>query len=45
LDKVRVSRAKVVGREILKAKTDGQELLIGEKIAAAPIPEKWLKRT
>ncbi|KAF0216940.1 MAG: hypothetical protein FD174_3495 [Geobacteraceae bacterium] len=45
LDNVGISRAMVAERDILKARADGQELLVGERIQPVPIPEKWLQRT
>jgi CubicO group peptidase (beta-lactamase class C family) len=44
LDYVGIVRSTVGGREILKACSGSQELLVGEKIKTVPIPEKWLKR-
>lgn len=44
LDRVGISRETVSGHDILKASLDGQELLIGERIHAAPVPESWKKK-
>ncbi len=44
LDYIGLSRSTVTGREILKACSGSQELLVGEKINTVPIPEKWLGR-
>ncbi len=45
LDYIGISRSMVAGREILKARSGSQELLVGEKINTIPVPEKWLRRT
>lgn len=45
LDDVAISRAIVAGRDILKARSDGREMLLGERIEPVPIPDKWLGRT
>jgi CubicO group peptidase (beta-lactamase class C family) len=39
------SVARVAGRDILKVCSQGQELLLGERIKLVTIPEKWLQRT
>jgi CubicO group peptidase (beta-lactamase class C family) len=44
LEYIGISRSTVAGREILKARSGSQELLLGEKIKTVPFPEKWLKR-
>lgn len=43
LDRVSILGDRISGRDILKARIDGKEMLIGERIEKAPIPEKWLK--
>lgn len=45
LDNVGIARAMVNEHNILKARVDGQEILVGERIQPVPIPEKWLQRT
>ncbi len=32
------------GREVIVAERDGQEMLLGEKVRPAPVPEAWRKR-
>lgn len=44
LDHVGVARATIAGREILKVRMDGQELLVGQRIRPVPISGKWLER-
>jgi hypothetical protein len=44
LDYYEVSRAAIAGHEILKVSTKGRDLLIAEKISAAPVPEQWKNR-
>jgi CubicO group peptidase (beta-lactamase class C family) len=44
LDYYEVSRAVIAGHEILKVSTKGRDLLVAEKITAAPVPEPWKKR-
>jgi len=39
------SVACVAGHDILKVRSLGQELLLGERIKLVPIPEKWVRRT
>ena len=45
LDGVGISRSDVAGREILAARRNGRELLIGERIRPVPVPAQWLGRT
>jgi CubicO group peptidase (beta-lactamase class C family) len=40
-----LSRAVVSGREVLLVGSRGQKLIFGERIAPAPIPDAWLRRT
>jgi len=44
LDHVGISKATVLGHEIIKAKMSKQELLVGERLHPAPLPEVWQKR-
>jgi CubicO group peptidase (beta-lactamase class C family) len=44
LDYFEVSHAAIVGHEILKVSTKGRDLLVAEKISAAPVPESWKNR-
>lgn len=44
LDKLRLSRAQVAGREIIVANSEGTNWLAGERIKPVPISEHWLKR-
>jgi hypothetical protein len=44
LDYYEVSRAAIAGHEILKVSTKGRDLLVAEKITAAPVPEPWKNR-
>lgn len=44
LDYIGITLDTVAGHDILKARMDGQELLVGERIRQAPIPDKWLHR-
>ncbi|MDA8428700.1 MAG: serine hydrolase [Geobacteraceae bacterium] len=39
------SVARVAGRDIVKVRSQGRELLLGERIKLVPLPERWLKRT
>jgi CubicO group peptidase (beta-lactamase class C family) len=39
-----VSRKTVAGREILSARDGALELLVGERVTPAPIPEAWRRR-
>ena len=39
------SVARVAGRDIVKVRSQGRELLLGERIKLVPLSEKWLKRT
>ncbi len=39
------SVARVAGRDIVKVRSQGRELLLGERIKPVPIPGKWLRRT
>ncbi|MBI5015054.1 MAG: beta-lactamase family protein [Deltaproteobacteria bacterium] len=41
LDRVRLSRAEVLGHDMLVARSGGRSLPVGEKIAPAPIPDSW----
>jgi CubicO group peptidase (beta-lactamase class C family) len=45
LDGVGISRSDVAGREILAARVNGREMLIGERIRPVPVPAEWLVRT
>ena len=45
LDDVGIMRADVAGREILKARMHGQEILFGERIRPTPVSGTWLQRT
>ena len=40
-----ISRADIVGREILAVRMHGREFPIGERIRPVPVPAKWLGRT
>jgi len=44
LDYVGVGAAEVAGHDILKARMDGQEIVVGERIRPVPIPPEWLER-
>lgn len=44
LEQFGISRASVGGREILKAQSAKQEMLIAERIQSIPITDAWLKR-
>jgi CubicO group peptidase (beta-lactamase class C family) len=44
LDHVGIARDKIAGRDILKARLDGREMLIGQRIRPVPIPGRWLER-
>jgi CubicO group peptidase (beta-lactamase class C family) len=44
LDKLRLSRASVSGRNVLLAEDSGRTMLGGERITPRPIPQKWLDR-
>jgi len=39
------SVSRVAGRDIVKVRSQGRELLLGERIKLVPLPERWLKRT
>jgi hypothetical protein len=45
LDYVGVGSARIEGCDLLTARMDGQELLIGQRILPVPIPGKWMERT
>ena len=45
LDRVGIKKEMIAGREVLKARLDGQELLIGERIKPGTLPDIWKKRT
>jgi CubicO group peptidase (beta-lactamase class C family) len=44
LDRVGIGHATIAGRDIIKSRLDGQEILFGERIADTQLPEAWLKR-
>jgi hypothetical protein len=44
LDHVGIARDKIAGRDILKARLDGREMLVGQRIRPVPIPGRWLER-
>jgi hypothetical protein len=44
LDYYEVLRASVAGREVLKVRTKGREMIIAEKLQPAPLPGSWLRR-
>lgn len=44
LDDVGISRAVAAGREFLLARSQGLDMLFGEKISPPSVPEKWLDR-
>ncbi|MBA4389755.1 MAG: serine hydrolase [Syntrophus sp. (in: bacteria)] len=44
LDDVGVSRVVVAGREFLLARSQGLDMVFGEKISPPSVPEKWLDR-
>jgi CubicO group peptidase (beta-lactamase class C family) len=44
LDRVQIARRQVAGHEILAARYQGRELLVGEKIEPQPIPAAWRRR-
>lgn len=44
LDHIGFSIARVAGRDILKAHSDGQEMLVGERIQTTPLSEKMSQR-
>jgi len=44
LDDVGVGREEVGGREILAARLDGKEFVVGDRIRPVPIPARWRER-
>jgi hypothetical protein len=44
LDKIGISRATIMGREILKARVNGREIIAGERMQPVKVSEKWLQR-
>jgi CubicO group peptidase (beta-lactamase class C family) len=44
LDQVTLRRASVVGHDVLVARSNGRDMLVGEKIAPEPLSQDWLRR-
>jgi CubicO group peptidase (beta-lactamase class C family) len=44
LDKIGISRATIMGREILKARVNGREIIAGERMQPVKVSKKWLQR-
>jgi hypothetical protein len=44
LDSVGVGRAEIAGHDLLKARLNGEEIVVGDRIRPVPIPVKWLGR-
>ncbi|HTP26905.1 MAG TPA: serine hydrolase domain-containing protein [Anaeromyxobacteraceae bacterium] len=44
LGRIGISQATIDGRVIVKTSMDGEEVLVGERIRAVPIPGAWQKR-
>jgi len=44
LDRMTLGRVTVAGRSVITAHLDGREFLVGEQLAATPIPEAWRRR-